>query len=122
MIKVVLTVQDDVCVKNNKDVNATELLKIMATYGKVEKFDDCVKTIESDYQDTIDNLVAENEAIKAQNLTEEEIAIVNEYRKQRARAVQGYIEENAELRQTLGDVKAKHEQTLEIIANAISDN
>lgn len=122
MKKYVFTVKDDVCLANGKDVNATRVLEVMATYGTVENYDDVVATIKAEYQEALDNVVAQNEAIKAQNLTVEEIAIVNEYRRQRAIAVQGYIEENTALNKTLEDVKARHEQTLEIIANAITKN
>jgi uncharacterized protein (DUF2344 family) len=120
MLKFVVTVQDDVCRANGKDPNATELLKGAATYGKVEMYDDCVAEVKKEYQKIIDNLGALNEAIKEQNLTAEEIAIVNAYRTQRAIAVKGYIEENEKLTQTLEEVKTEHERTIEIIANVIN--
>lgn len=120
MLKFVVMVQDDVCLKNGKDPNATELLKKAATYGKVVPFDDCVKDIKAEYEKTIGNLNAMNEAIKAQNLTEEEIAIVNAYRTQRAIAVKVHIEEKEKLRHTLEEVKAEHERTIAVIANVIN--
>lgn len=120
MKKYVFTVKDDTCLANGKDVNATKIIDVMRTYGSVEDYDTHIAGIKKEYQDTLDNVVAQNEAIKAQNLSDEEIALVNEYRKQRARAVQEYIEENARLNNTLATVKAEHERTIEIIANAIN--
>ena len=36
MRKVVLSIKEDTCQENGKDVNATELLKVMSHYGTVE--------------------------------------------------------------------------------------
>lgn len=120
MKKYVFTVKDDVCLANGKDVNATHVLEVMKTYGAVEDYDTVIAKIKAEYQETLDNVVAQNEAIKHQNLSDEEIAIVNEYRKQRAKAVQVYIEENANLNKTLEEVKVEHEKTIEMISNVIN--
>ena len=92
----------------------------MKTYGTVEDYDTVITQIKAEYQEALDNVVAQNEAIKHQNLSDEEIAIVNEYRKQRAKAVQVYIEENANLNKTLEEVKVEHEKTIELISNVIN--
>jgi hypothetical protein len=120
MKKYVFTVKDDVCLANGKDVNATQVLEVMKTYGAVEDYDTVIAKIKAEYQEALDNVVAQNEAIKHQNLSDEEIAIVNEYRKQRAKAVQVYIEENANLNKTLEEVKVEHEKTIELISNVIN--
>ena len=120
MKKYVFTVKDDVCLANGKDVNATQVLAVMKTYGAVEDYDADIAKIKAEYQEALDNVVAQNEAIKHQNLSDEEIAIVNEYRKQRAKAVQVYIEENANLNKTLEEVKIEHEKTIELISNVIN--
>lgn len=120
MIKVVLTVQDDVCVKNGKDVNATELLKIMATYGKVERYDDCVAKDKAEYEGTIKNLIAQNEAISDRIATDDEFEVLKALRGFREKSVKVYVEENAKLTKTLDEVKTEHERTIEIIANVIN--
>jgi hypothetical protein len=120
MKKLVLTIKDDVCLANGKDVNASRLIEVARTYGTVEEFDSVVAQIRAEYQTTLDNVVAQNEAIKAQNLTDEEIAIVNAYRTQRAKAVKVYQDENAGLKQTLEDVKTEHERTIDLISNVIN--
>lgn len=120
MKKLVLTIKDDVCLRNDKDVNATQLIEVAKKYGTVEDYDSCVAQIRAEYQATLDNVVAQNEAIKQQNLSDEEIAMVNVYRTQRAKAVKVYEEKNAELEQTLEKVKLEHEKTIEVIANVIN--
>lgn len=120
MKKYVFTVRDDTCIANEKDVNATRVLEVMRTYGTVEDYDTHVAVIKKEYQDALDNVVAQNEAIKAQNLSDEEVELVNQYRLLRARAVQTYIAENERLSATLEEVKAEHEKTIEIIANVIN--
>lgn len=122
MKKFVFTVRDDTCLANEKDVNATRVLEVMRTYGTVEDYDPHIAVIKKEYQDALDNVVAQNEAIKAQNLTEDEFAMVIAYRTQKAIVSKGYIEENDALRQTLTEVKTKHESTLALIATAIKEN
>lgn len=119
MKKYVFTVKDDVCLANGKDVNATRVLEVMATYGTVEDYDDVVAKIKAEYQEALDNVVAQNEAIKQQNLTEEEIALVNEYRKQRAKAVQAYIDENTKLTTQLEEIKTEYENRITLISEII---
>lgn len=121
MQKYVFTVKDDVCTANGKDVNATRILEVMQKYGTVETYDVVVSGLKAEYQSVLDNVVAQNEAIKEQNLTVEEIAIVNAYRTQRAVAVQKYIDENAVLRNQLDDVKAEIEARKAIINKALDD-
>lgn len=120
MKQLVLTVNDAVCLANGKDVNATQLIEVMKTYGTVEDYNEHIAGVKKVYQEALDNVVAQNEAIKAQNLSEDEIAIVNTYRTQRAIAVKVHVDEKEELRQTLHNVKAEHEKTIEIITNAIN--
>lgn len=120
MKKYIFTVRDDTCVANEKDVNATRVLEVMRTYGTVEDYDAHVAVIKKEYQDALDNVVAQNEAIKAQNLSDEEIELVNQYRLLRARAVKAHIEECEALRTTLEEVKAEHERTIEVIAKVIN--
>lgn len=119
MKKYVFTVRDDTCIANEKDVNATRVLEVMRTYGTVEDYDTHVAVIKKEYQDALDNVVAQNEAIKAQNLTDEEIALVNEYRKQRAKAVQAYIDENSKLTSQLTEIKAEYENRITLISEII---
>lgn len=87
MKKVVLTIKDDVCAKNGKDVNATELLTVMSHYGTVESYDPVVAKDKAEYQATIDNLTAQLNAIKEQELTVDEIKMVKAYRENKSAVV-----------------------------------
>lgn len=119
MKKLVLTIKDDVCLANNKDVNATRLIEVASTYGTVEDFDTVVAAVRAEYQATLDNVVAQNEAIKQQNLTEEEIAMVNAYRTQRAKAIKVYEDKCETLENTLVTVKAEQERMTKAIIEVI---
>lgn len=87
MKKVVLTIKDDVCAKNGKDANATELLTVMSHYGTVEGYDAVVAKDKAEYQATIDNLNAQLTAIKEQELTVDEIKMVKAYRENKSAVV-----------------------------------
>ena len=87
MKKVVLTIKDDVCAKNGKDANATELLTVMSHYGTVESYDAVVAKDKAEYQATIDNLNAQLTAIKEQELTVDEIKMVKAYRENKSAVV-----------------------------------
>lgn len=121
MQKFVFTVKDDVCTANGKDVNATRILEVMRKYGTVEAYDAVVAGLKKEYQAVVDNVVAQNEAIKEQNLTADEIAMVNAYRAQRAVAVQKYIDENDALRGQLEAVRAEIEARKAIINKALDE-
>ena len=121
MQKFVFTVKDDVCTANGKDVNATRILEVMHKYGTVEEYDTVVAGLKQEYQNVLDNVVAQNEAIKEQNLTADEIAMINAYRTQRAIAVQKHIDENTVLRDQLTEVKNEIEARKAIINKALDD-
>lgn len=87
MKKVVLTIKEDVCQKNGKDVNATDLLNVMAHYGTVEDFDTALAKEKSESQATIDGLNAQLNAIKEQELTVDEIKMVKAYRENKMAVV-----------------------------------
>lgn len=132
MKKYVFTVRDDICVKNGKDVNATMLLEKMRLYGTVEDYDRNMVAVKAEYQTVIDDVSARYDAIKSQNLTSEEIQLVNLYRSLRAEATAQYEAEvakvkkelgteNDSLRQQLADVKAEHESRVAKIAEILAN-
>lgn len=87
MKKVVLTIKEDICEKNGKDPNATELLSVATHYGSVEDFSVAVDKVKGEYQATIDNLSNQLASIKEQELTPDEIEMVKAYRKNKAMVV-----------------------------------
>ena len=109
MKKVVLTIKEDVCAKNNKDVNATELLNVMSHYGVVETYESATAKDRAESQSTIDGLKKQLEDIKEQELTDDEINIIRAYRAVKNSVVAKYTAENENLRESLrkADEKAK---------------
>jgi hypothetical protein len=80
MARFVLTIKEDVCKANGKDVKAVELLKVMAHYGTVETFETVVASEIAPLQQTIDNLVRQIEAIDEKNVTDVEMGILKAFR------------------------------------------
>ncbi len=115
----IFIVRADKCTENGKDVNATKILEVMRTYGDVLDYETHVKELRATDQETIKNLVAQVEAIKAQNLSADEIHFVNEYRKLKAAAVKEHIDEKEALRKQLDDVYAENEKRNDLIAELI---
>ncbi len=109
MKKYVFTVMEDICVANGKDVAATELIRTMNTYGKVEDYDTVVAGVKAEYQSANDALVAKYNEIADQKLTVDEIAIINEYRKQKASIVQASEAKAKNLENQLTAIKNENE-------------
>lgn len=80
MSKYAFTFMEDVCNRNGVNSDPTELLEKMKLRGKVEDFDSAVATVRAECQTTIDNLTAQLNAIKSQELTDDEISLLNSYR------------------------------------------
>lgn len=109
MKKVVLNIREDVCAKNNKDVNAAELLNVMAHYGTVESYETATAKDKAEFQSNIDSLQKQLADIKEQELTSDEINIVRAYRAAKNSVVAKYTAENESLKESLrkADEKAK---------------
>ena len=121
MKKVVLTIKDDVCAKNGKDVNASELLTVMSHYGTVESYESVVAKDKAEYQATIDNLTAQLTAIKEQELTVDEIKMVKAYRENKTLVVSAYVAEAESYKSQLQAVKNEHEQRVAKLKAILGD-
>ena len=75
---------EDVCAANCKDAEASELLQKMRLYGEVKPLEQVTTAVRKEYQGVIDNLTAQFNAIKEQELTEDEIIFLNFYRERKA--------------------------------------
>lgn len=102
-------IKKDVCEKNGKDFEATELLKAMSHYGEITPFENEVVSIRRDYETTIESLASQLSDIKEQELTEDEINIIRAYRSVKNSVVSKYTAENESLKESLrkADEKAK---------------
>jgi hypothetical protein len=98
---------DDVCTLNNKtEAQKQEVLKVLTHYGTVEDYDTVVASERAKYQAVIDNQTKQIEAIKDQDLTTDEMAMVKAYRV----AVSGVVAEHkaveAECRKTIDTLES----------------
>ena len=116
MKKYVFTIKDDVCAANGKDVEATELLAKMKLWGDVEDYDRAVAAVRSEYQATIDGLNAQLTAIKNQELTADEIDLLNAYRACKKVNGDKYEARIAALESQLDDISAENQKRLAQIA------
>ena len=105
MKKYVFTVRDDVCIANGKDAEATELLAKMKLYGTVEDYDRATATMKAEYQANIDNLSIQLSAIKDQELTADELDVVLNYRANKAKISEGFLNRIGELEGELVEIK-----------------
>jgi hypothetical protein len=121
MKKVVLTIKEDVCVKNNKDVNATELLNVMAHYGTVETYESATAKDKAEFQATIDSLNKQLNDIKEQELTVDEIKMVKSYRENKTSVVSAYVAEAEQYKNQLQAVKNEHEQRVAKLKAILGD-
>lgn len=81
MKQYVFTMMDDVCTANHKtEEQKQELIKVLATYGKVEDFDTVLAGERAKYQSVIDNQTRQIEAIHDRELTDGEMSVVKELR------------------------------------------
>ena len=105
----VFTLKEDVCSANGKtEAQKQEMLTVLSHYGTVEDFDAVMNNERAKYQSVIDNQRKQLEAIKDQELTDDEIAMVKAYRMARSGVVAKHEAVEQECRQTI----AKLEDTL----------
>jgi septal ring factor EnvC (AmiA/AmiB activator) len=116
-----LTIKEDVCVKNNKDVNATELLNVMAHYGTVETYESATAKDKAEFQATIDSLNKQLNDIKEQELTVDEIKMVKSYRENKTSVVSAYVAEAEQYKNQLQAVKNEHEQRVAKLKAILGD-
>ena len=107
---------DDVCLANGKDVNATHLLEVAKTYGKVTNFDDEVAGLKAEYQKSLDNVVAQNKALEAQNINAEELVWLNFIRERKAIETEGFVKQIDARDKVIEEVRADSQKRAEQLA------
>ena len=122
MKKLVFTIKDDICAANGKDIAATELIEKMKLYGNVEDYDRVVATVRAEYQATADNLTAQISAIKAHDLTPDELELVKSYRACKANISGGYEARINMLETQLSDIRLEEQTRLEKIMAILGAN
>jgi hypothetical protein len=121
MKKYVFTVKEDICNANNKDVNATELLSIMSHYGTVVDYDRDIAVVKAEYQAAIDNLNAQLGAIKEQELTADEIAMIKAYRDNKNVVVAQFTATIKSYEETLVKFRADYEAKIKKIIEVVGE-
>jgi hypothetical protein len=117
MIKVVLTVQEEVCLANGKDPAATELLEKMKLWGKVEPLEKVTAAIEAEYQARIDALVDRYKTVEAQELIDDEIVWLNFIRERKAIETDIFMKQIAARDKVIEDVRADSQKRAEQLAH-----
>ena len=98
----VFTMKEDICSANGKtESQKQEVLKVLNHYGTVEDFEQVVAADRAKYQAVIDNQLKQINAIKDQELTDDEIAMVVAYRNAKSGVVAKHIAVENECRQTI---------------------
>lgn len=120
MKKYVFTIKDDVCAANGKDIEATELLAKMRLWGDVEDYEKATAAERAEYQATIDGLTAQLSAIKSQELTDDEIVLLNSYRACKKATGDAYQARIDTLEQQLEDISTGYQKKIEQISALIS--
>ena len=116
MKKLIVTIKDEVCLKNGKDAaSQAKLLEVLTHYGSVEDYNRHIATLEAGWQKSLDEMTAQYNAIADQNLTKDELCMVKAYRESKADVVCEYTVKIDELTETLRNVKEKQEQTKALI-------
>lgn len=122
MKKFVFTIKDDVCAANGKDVEATELLAKMKLWGTIEDYEQAVSVVRAEYQATIDNLTAQLNAIKDQELTNDEIVLLNAYRGCKKVTGDAFQERINALESQLDEISAENQKRLAQIAAILAQD
>lgn len=115
MKKYVFTIKDDVCAANDKPVEATELISKMRLWGDVEDYDGAIAAVKAEYQATVNNLTAQLQAIKEQELTDDELRLVLSYRACKAAISEKYQNRIDTLEGQLEDIKVEEKNRLDQI-------
>ena len=120
MKKYVFTIKDDVCAANGKDIEAADLLAKMRLWGDVEDYEHALATVRAEYQGVIDNLNAQLAAIKDQELTDDEIVLLNAYRGCKKNTGDTFLARIAALESELERTVAEYQQKSARITELLS--
>ena len=112
MAKFVYEFMENVAVHNGLNPDPSELLEAMKLRGKVTPLEDEVRNIRTEYQDIIDGLVEQLEAIKAQGLTPDELVLLASYRECKATIGDQYQVRIDAYEAQLQEIKNEHENRL----------
>lgn len=110
MKKVVFTVKDDVCARNGKDPNATDLFAVMGHYGTIESYDTVIAKVSAEQNSIIVGLNQKISSMEQSSAAEVELPVLRAIRDLVDASVSIVKDENAQLKESLkkADEKAKN--------------
>lgn len=110
MKKVVFTVKDDVCARNGKDPNATDLFAVMGHYGTIESYDSVIAKVAAEQNSIIVGLNQKISSMEQSSAAEVELPVLRAIRDLVDASVSIVKDENAQLKESLkkADEKAKN--------------
>lgn len=114
-------VKEDVCAANGKDVEATELIQKMKLWGEVKPLDDVLASVRKEYQAIIDNLTTQFNAIRSQELTPDEIVLLNTYRDCKTVTGEAYEKRILGLENCLEEVRVASQKRAQQIAQLVAE-
>lgn len=120
MKKYVFTIKDDVCAANDKDIEATDLLAKMKLWGDVEDYEKVIAPVKEEYQRMVDNITAQLNAIKAQELTDDEIVLLNAYRGCKGATSEAFLHRISALEEQLAKDRADYQKKAEQISELLA--
>lgn len=122
MERIVLTFKESVMQANEKtSVDKNKLIEVAKKYGVVEDFDTVTNSMFTEYQNEINNLVAQLTALKDHKLTAGELVLLRKIREVMAAEVAKGEAEKQQLRTELASVKTNNEAQIAKIS-ALLDN
>ena len=121
MEKYVVTFAEDQATANGRNPDPTSFIAEMKLRGKVTPYEDDLKAVRAEYQAIIDNLTAQYNAISAQELTPDEIVLLNSYRDCKAVTGEAYQKRIDSLEQCLEDVRISSKKRAEQIAQLVAE-
>lgn len=111
MKKFIVTIEDDVCLKNGKtEVMQADLVRKIGEYGTVEDYSTHIAKHDAVWQTKLDNMTAQYNAIAEYGVNDVELAVLKSHRVAVNSAVQSVVAENDNLKESLrkADEKAKN--------------
>ena len=117
MRKVVFTIKDDICAKNGKDVNATELFSVMSKYGSIEAYETVLAKETAELNSIIKGLNEKLSTIEEYNVSETELPVLKAHRGSVEKHVSVVKAEN----DTLKDSLKKADERAKNMSKAITD-
>jgi hypothetical protein len=116
MAKYYFEFNEAVAIANGKSPDPTELLEKMKLRGKVTPFEEVEAAIRAESQATIDDLVAQHQAIADQELTDDEIVWLSFIRERKAIETDGFMKQIAARDKVIEDVRADSQKRAEQLA------